>query len=71
MKCQDRERQIPLVFTYMWNLKDKTNEKNKTDRYREQIDGYQRRKVLADSWNECRESTVWWQMATRLVMITL
>ena len=52
MKGQDRERQIPLVFTYMQNLKDKTNgkkNKNKTHRYREQVDGYQRRKVLADS----------------------
>ena len=25
----DRERQIPYGFTYMWNLKNKTNEQNR------------------------------------------
>lgn len=25
----DRERQIPYDFTYMWNLKNKTNEQTK------------------------------------------
>ena len=36
------------LITYMWNLKNKTNEQikqNKTHRYREQIGGYQRRGV--------------------------
>ena len=41
----DRERQILYDFTYMWNLKNKTNEKIKQKqihRYREQMGGCQR-----------------------------
>ena len=42
----DRERQIPYYFTYMLNLKMKTNEQtkqNKAHSYREQIGSYQRK----------------------------
>ena len=39
------EKQILYAITYMWNLKNKTNEYNKTTtqthRYREQASGYQ------------------------------
>ena len=28
----DRQRQILYVFTYVWNLKNKTNEYDKTER---------------------------------------
>ena len=30
-EMSDRERQIFYVITYMWNLKNKTNEYNKTE----------------------------------------
>ena len=38
-----REKQIPYDFIYMWNLKSKTNEQTKQNRYRyrEQTGGYQ------------------------------
>ena len=41
----DRERQIPHDTTYIWNLKNKTNKQSKmkqTQKYREQMDGYQK-----------------------------
>ena len=40
----NRERQILYDFTYMWNLKNKTNktEQKQTHRYWEQTDDYQR-----------------------------
>lgn len=44
----DREAQIPLDFTYVWNLR-KQNKQHKTkanSQIREQISGYQRRKGL-------------------------
>ena len=44
-----RERQILYDITYMWNLKNKTNEHNRNShRYREQTDGCQR------GWGEWR-----------------
>ena len=30
----DREKQIPYAFTYMWNLKNKTNEQIKQNKSR-------------------------------------
>ena len=41
-EMSDRERQIPYDFTYRWNLKNKTNKRNKTKqkqthRYRELV----------------------------------
>ena len=46
----NQERQIPYVFTHIWNLRNKTTEEEKKERqterqtlnYREQTDGYQR-----------------------------
>ena len=41
----DRERQIPHDPTHIWNLKNKTNKQSKmkqTQKYREQMDGYQK-----------------------------
>ena len=39
---QIENREIQHDFTYMWNLKNKTNKQNKTQRFREEIGGYQR-----------------------------
>ena len=42
----DREGQVLYCVTYMWNLKNETNELiYKTNRLRKQTDGYQRGKV--------------------------
>ena len=51
----DRERQIPYGFTYMWHLKNKTNEQTYQNRnslrYREQTGGCQSGGGWWDEWN--------------------